>query len=180
MTTQSEILEVEVAHLLKAANKRAKEMGAYKKSMRGPQANQVGALGELVAMEYLGSNQIPYEEVFGYSHDVLYGEGKNTMEFKTKERTVAPRDFYECTVPAYNRSVQKPDFYLFVSLLASDNTKKTIDRFTRGYILGTIDKDTFNKKATFLKKGQIDPSNGWVVRTDCYNIPITELTPPLA
>ena len=38
-----------------------------------------------------------------------------------------------------------------------------------------MDKIDYLKRATFLKKGEVDPSNNWKVRTDCYNLPINEL-----
>ena len=38
-----------------------------------------------------------------------------------------------------------------------------------------IRNEDYFKKATFLKKGMVDPSNGWTVSTDCYNLPISEL-----
>ena len=31
------------------------------------------------------------------------------------------------------------------------------------------------KKLKKLTKGQIDPSNGFIVRADCYNVAISEL-----
>ena len=44
-----------------------------------------------------------------------------------------------------------------------------------GWILGYLSKEDYFKKATFLKKGTVDPSNGWTVSTDCYNLPISDL-----
>ena len=38
-----------------------------------------------------------------------------------------------------------------------------------------LNKEDYFKKATFMKKGEIDPSNNWKVSTDCYNLPINKL-----
>ena len=38
-----------------------------------------------------------------------------------------------------------------------------------------LGKDEYFKKATFLKKGDVDPSNNYTVRADCYNLKINEL-----
>ena len=38
-----------------------------------------------------------------------------------------------------------------------------------------LGKDEYFKKASFLKKGDVDPSNNYTVRADCYNIKINEL-----
>jgi len=46
---------------------------------------------------------------------------------------------------------------------------------TKGWLLGYINKKDYFEKATFLKKGSIDPSNNWKVSTDCYNLPINKL-----
>jgi hypothetical protein len=176
MTSQSEILEVSVEHLLEEAQIKALKMGTLNRSMRGMQASQVGALGELVGVEYFSSKQVPYEEIFSTSYDLRL-RGSTTLEFKTKERTVPPLESYECTAPDYNKAHQKPDQYFFISLLSSGKSDN-IQRFTKAYILGTISSKDFNEKAIFLKKGQVDPSNGWQVSIDCWNIPIYSLDAP--
>jgi hypothetical protein len=176
MTSQFELLEVPVAHLLEEAQRRAEKMGVLNRSMRGVQGAQVGCLGELVGMEYFHSKGIEYSEVFSTAYDVLIN-GSTTLEFKTKERTVAPLVSYDCTAPEYNKAHQKPDQYLFISLLSSGKSDK-INRFTKAYILGTVNSKDFNNKATFWKKGQVDPSNGWKVTIDCWNIPISSLDAP--
>jgi len=44
-----------------------------------------------------------------------------------------------------------------------------------GWFLGMIKKNDFFLKATEHKRGDYDPSNGFVFRADCYNLPIGEL-----
>jgi len=44
-----------------------------------------------------------------------------------------------------------------------------------GWLLGYLPKEEYFDRAVFLKKGQTDPSNGWTVSADCYNLPIKEL-----
>ena len=41
-----------------------------------------------------------------------------------------------------------------------------------------LTKEEYFNKATFLKKGDIDPSNNYTVKADCYNVPISELDNP--
>jgi hypothetical protein len=36
-------------------------------------------------------------------------------------------------------------------------------------------KDEYYKNAVALKKGEIDPSNNFTVKADCYNIKISDL-----
>ena len=44
-----------------------------------------------------------------------------------------------------------------------------------GRLTQTAAKEDFFDKAQFWKKGTIDPSNGYQVKADCYNIKIDEL-----
>jgi hypothetical protein len=46
---------------------------------------------------------------------------------------------------------------------------------SKGWILGWMDKDEYLNRATFMVEGEIDPSNNFKVRADCYNLPISEL-----
>ena len=87
------------------------------------------------------------------------------IDVKSKRVTTPPRDYYECSVAALNTK-QRCNIYVFTRILK--------DR-TQGWILGYINKEDYFKKATFLKKGEVDPSNNWKVSTDCYNLPIKEL-----
>ena len=43
------------------------------------------------------------------------------------------------------------------------------------YLLGGVYQDDFFKKAKFLKKGQKDGDNGFIVKADCYNLAIKDL-----
>lgn len=158
MTTTDQILTVQVDDLLEEADSRAKFQGELKDSMRGMQANQVGALGELVGMRYLSGRGIKYEEVFCTEYDLRLTDSDTTLEFKTKERTVAPLDSYECTVPVYNHDHQRPDYYFFVSLQSSGKSDD-IRRFKVAHILGMISLANFEKKAKRRNPSDTDTSN---------------------
>jgi hypothetical protein len=174
------MIEVSVERYLEAAQARSELLGELNRSMRGTQANQVGALGELIGMDYLLSCGVEIEEVFSTSYDVrvkIDGVWK-TLEFKTKERTVVPQPFYDCTVPAYNHDHQRPDFFLFISLVSSGKSDQ-ISRFSRAFILGSITLERFDELATPWSPNQTDQSNGWTPTIECYNVPIGHLAPPL-
>ena len=76
-----------------------------------------------------------------------------------------PQGHFECSVCDYN-SKQKCDAYAFVRV------KKDL---SVGWLLGVKNKDNYFKESTFMKKGDIDPSNNFVVRADCYNLSIDKL-----
>mgnify|MGYP003628879291 FL=1 len=104
----------------------------YKRSMRGEEGTNIGAIGEFVLIEHLEDNGIKVidnrnrENATKYDLLVL-GE---KVEVKTKDRTVPPKPFYDCSVPLYNHTHQKADWFIFLSLLRKNN------KFVEAYILG--------------------------------------------
>ncbi len=181
MTYQNQILEMEVSHLLAEADKRAREMGQLNAfSVRGLAGAQVGKLGELVAYEYLEKCKVDFDVVDLISHDVEFrnAEVMQTLEVKTKERTVAPREDYECSVYDYNGDVQKPNFYLFISLHSQWKGSEDINRFTKAYVLGSLSSDEFDEKSRHLGTDFVDVSNNWSPNKGTRNVFISELNPP--
>lgn len=168
------MVEVPLDGLHRLAQARADATPELRRSMRGSEGNEVGAMGELVAMRYLDARGVLYLDEGKVNHDLRTGHG--TMDVKTKERTVQPRAHYDCTVPDYVGDAQKPDWYLFVSLM-SDGTKGC-RRFTRGWVLGTIKREAFYAAATEWKPGVRDVSNGWEATIRCWNVPVSALRAP--
>jgi hypothetical protein len=163
--------EVPLDGLHVVAQQRADKVPELAWSMRGSAGNEVGAMGELVAMRYLDGIKVPYRDETTVDHDLLTGFG--TVDVKTKERTVVPQPHYECTVPDYNGEAQQPDWYLFVSLL-SDKTGGC-GRFKRGWVLGSIRRDKFYGVAKEWVPGTKDSSNGWSASIRCWNVPVSAL-----
>jgi hypothetical protein len=180
MTTANQFLEVPVAHLLEAADKKARETGDFNQhTMRGIGGRQVGFLGELVVMEHFDQIGIPYEPKFTLKHDIeiIMPDGEKLLEVKTKERTVVPREEYECSVPKYVKDYQAVDFYIFVSLLSTGKSEN-INRFTKAFILGTISRKKFEEQATLWTTNKTDATNNWTPTIDVWNVPISSLKPP--
>jgi hypothetical protein len=69
----------------------------------------VGALGEIVALTYLSRLPVDVVDAGEIGHDFVVNG--RTVDVKTKERTVAPKSYYECSVPDYLKGVQTPDLY---------------------------------------------------------------------
>jgi hypothetical protein len=179
MTLKQEFLEIGVQEFIYSAKQRAEIMGALKLSMRGMEANQVGALGELVGMQHLRNVGVEFKEVFSTTHDIefIHNGQTKTLEFKTKERTVTPEEYFDCTVPKYNHTHQRPDYYLFISLLSTGKSSD-IRRFQKAFILGSITRERFDSIAKSWDPKQVDTTNGWSPTIECYNVPIKELAPP--
>ena len=178
MTDQSEIVEVDVSDLLQNAQARAVAQGSLDRSMRGLQASQVGALGELVGVRFLKQRGVGFTEVYSTKYDVHFvtDDGIKTMEFKTKERTVAPKPEYDCTVPLYNHEHQRPDYYFFISLLSAGKSDD-IERFSKAYILGVISLEQLEDVGKHWSPQQVDETNNWRPTIDCINVRVADLTP---
>lgn len=93
------------------AQERALAMPVYGMSHRKFAANQVGALGEVVFESFLEHHQIPFTPRYRTTEDL--GILGDTIDVKTKDRTVYPRADYDCTVPLYNHEHQRPTRYAF-------------------------------------------------------------------
>ena len=143
--------------LLKAREK-TNEMGQLHNSILRGQGNMSGFIGEQVALSILGGSWVNT-----YDYDITVGEYK--VDVKTKQTTVAPRPFYECSVADFNTK-QNCDAYAFVRVLKD---------YSVAWFLGVLTKQEYFDKAVFLKKGQVDPSNNFTVRADCYNVRIDQL-----
>jgi hypothetical protein len=168
------MIEIPLHGLHAAAQARADATPELRRSMRGAAGNEVGAMGELVAMRYLNAAGVLYLDEGKVNHDLRTAHG--TMDVKTKERTVEPRLTYDCTVPDYVGDAQKPDWYLFVSLLS--DKRAGVGRFKRGWVLGTIRREAFYEVATEWNPENVDVSNGWKPTIKCWNVPVSALRAP--
>jgi len=145
------------------ASEKSKEMGVLKHSIAKGKGNMYGFLGESLFKQY-ASPFYKVETHNTYDYDFLLNDDVR-IDVKTKSTSVIPRGAYDCSVAAYNTK-QKCDAYVFCRVMHS---------FDMGFILGGLMKEEFFDKAQFWKKGKIDPSNGYQVKADCYNIKIDQL-----
>lgn len=136
----------------------------------------VGFIGELMTIKFLKQNGINYDwknrdpKSVSYNYDVNVNDLR--LEIKTKDRRFDPKLFYDCSVAAYQR--QMCDFYIFTTLTRDNTLEYPYPRIT---MLGYLPKTDYMDMARFMKKGDIDPSNGWPVSMDCYNVAIKDLEP---
>jgi hypothetical protein len=153
------MIQVEITdEMLLAAREKATEMGELNNSILKGQGSLAGFIGEQVVIQILGGK---WENTYDYDINV----NDVRVEVKTKQTTVQPLPHYECSVAAFNVK-QNCDAYAFVRVLKD---------FSMGWFLGVMKKDEFFEKAKKLKKGEVDPSNNFTVRADCYNLRIDEL-----
>jgi len=139
--------------------KRAEELYEFnvlKGSVTEGEGNKVGALGEIIVLDFYGK----YSEYVGdYNYDLII-KGKK-VDVKTKKQNVPPLLEHKANIFAYNTK-QQCDYYCFVAIHSS---------MTKGWILGWKKKEDFFKEATFRKKGEVDKTGtnvGWTFKHDCY------------
>ncbi len=141
------------------ANDKAEEMGKLKNSITGGAGNIAGFVGELIIAAYLGGRVNNT-----YDYDIILPSGA-TIDVKTKRCTSEPKSNYDVSVAAFNVT-QKCEFYAFVRVL---------EDLTKAWILGYYPKVDYFNDAKKWFKGQIDKSNGFRVKANCYNLSIDEL-----
>ena len=153
------MIKVEITEdMIASANEKAIEMGKLNNSILNVAGSIAGFIGEQITLKVLcgqWSNT--------YDYDIVVGDKR--IDVKTKQTTVTPLPHYECSIAAFNIK-QKCDAYAFVRVLKD---------LSVGWFLGVSEKDVYFNAATFMKKGDIDPSNNFTVRADCYNLRIDEL-----
>ena len=162
--------------IIEAAEARAELLGKLDNSIREGEGNLVGYIGEFVANCFI-QGTLTTEEPEVYQYDIYKTVNENlvTFDVKTKERTVSPKHDYDCSVANFNTR-QNCDYYVFVSVL-----NKAVDHkndppiYTNAWILGTMSKNDYYRKARYLTKGMIDPSNNYEVKADCYNMAVHDL-----
>ena len=148
---------------LTKAQEQAKEMGNLAHSITEGQGSVAGFLAEIAVARHYGATQNNT-----YDYDLVMPDG-TTIDVKAKRTTAVPRSYYECSVAAYNTK-QACDYYSFCRV--SSNLRLV-------WLLGTIKKEEYFVKAEKRTKGEVDPSNNFMFKADCYNLKISQL-PPLS
>ena len=153
------MIEVKITdEMLIKAREKTVEMGKLYNSILRGKGNMSGFIGEQLALKVLGG---AWENTYDYDLKV----NDIRIDVKTKQTSVKPLPHYECSIAAFNTK-QDCDGYAFVRVL---------NDFSVGWFLGVLTKQDYFDKATFLKKGEVAPSNNYTVKADCYNVRIDEL-----
>ena len=91
-------------------------MKIYELSHRGRGWQTASArIGEVVFERWLEHHGVRFDWLPNTQYD--YRIAEETVEVKTKDRTVKPLPGYDASVPDYNVNHQRPDWYAFLSLL---------------------------------------------------------------
>jgi hypothetical protein len=145
---------------MRRAREKASTVGILQGSITGGTSNVVGAIGEIIVADSIEAKQINT-----YDYD-LVKDGVR-IDVKTKRCNTKPLPNYDCSV-ALHGTKQDCDAYVFVRILTD---------LSKAWILGGISKQSFYKKATLYRKGDVDSDNGFMFKADCYNLKIDKLSP---
>lgn len=153
------IIEVQITkEIVQRAKEKAATVGVIQGSITGSTAHVVGAIGEVIVQDYIDGIEASTKD-----YDLIKGDYR--IDVKTKRCNTVPEDEYECSVASHGTK-QKCDKYVFVRLM---NDYKT------AWILGEVTKEDYFSMATRHKRGEVDPSNGFIFKADCYNLQIGKL-----
>lgn len=153
------MLEVNITNdMLTMAKAKSHDMGKLYNSITRGEGNLAGFIGEAMVASVIGAAMANT-----YDYDLV--AGALTIDVKTKRTGKAPQPHYECSVADFNTK-QACDWYLFTRVHTT---------LTKGWILGYLPKREFYKKAKFCRKGEVDLTNYFIFKADCYNIKIEEL-----
>ncbi|MDB4817006.1 hypothetical protein OAH58_00310 [bacterium] len=145
--------------MIESCKEKANEIGKLKNSITQGEGNLSGILGEYIAHQHLPNS------IWKNTYDYDLIEDNKKIDVKTKRRSSHPRIFYDCSV-AETSLHQDCDEYIFVSVL---------NDMSKAWLLGRMDRKEYFDKARYMKKGDIDPSNNFTVKANCYNLQIKEL-----
>jgi uncharacterized protein with LGFP repeats len=148
------------SEMIDRAADKSREMGRIKNSITGGEKNLIGFLGEEIVAKYLkGKVSNTYE------YDVILGD--KLIEVKTKDTTAYPKKGYEVSVAGFNTR-QKCNYYVFTRILSD---------LSVGWILGYMSRKEYYEKARKMTKDEVDGTNNFVVKADCWNMFISDLKP---
>lgn len=118
-----------------------------------------------------------------YDYDFLYGGLRIDVKTKDRKYDIDTSRYeelcftqgggWDCSVNKLN-GVQEVDYYIFTTVFRSRATNE----FTHGWILGTLTRDEFFKKARLETPSYKDSSNGFVPHCDTYQVKIQQLDKP--
>jgi hypothetical protein len=140
------------------ARREALNVGPLQGSITGGVSNVIGFIGEIIVAELMNATRQ------NTAHYDMVAENRR-IDVKSKRCNTTPRPDYDCSVAAHGTK-QQCDDYVFVRVL---------NDLSKAWVLGSIAKEEFYAKAKQWKKGEVDEGNGFVIKADCYNLPIKEL-----
>lgn len=153
------IRDVEITEdMIIRSKKRVKLMPKLSNSITHNTATLHGFVGEELVAKHFNADIV---DTFHY--DIVKCGYK--LEVKTKRTTVTPQLDYDASLSRFN-TTQQCHYYVFTRIL---------NDLSAGWVMGMMPRGVYLLKSRFLKKGDRDGSNGFIVKSDCWNLRYDEL-----
>jgi len=153
----------------KQARLESKKMGVLYKSITRGLGNEIGMMGEILVQELIGGERVG---VVTPAYDIVLPNGI-TIDVKTTKAAAVPELHYVARVYGSEGNKEKLcskcNVYYFV---------RCNQQLTLATIVGWMPARKFIERATFLPKGNVDPSDGKLSFADEFTLPISELYLP--
>jgi hypothetical protein len=150
--------QIETKQLKRAKNRF--NFSNLKNSITNGAGNLVGAVGEILILDYYITAGHNVEDLQSYDFDLKI-DGRR---IDIKSRLVKNKPNFNCNLPAYNLK-QNTEFYFFV-FVAND--------YSRAWFAGYISKIDFLQKAAFREKGEND-GGSFFFKCGTYQIKVGQL-----
>jgi len=131
--------------------KKRNTFGVLENSIKNGKGNYLGAVGELVLMDYYKNKGAKVEDIQTFDFDFKLNDFK--IEVKVQECKFQPKENWTCHVPNYN-ATQKCDYYAFVFVYLQKN---------EAFLEGVITKQRWLNVRNFKKEGEM----GFVKPFEC-------------
>lgn len=154
------MVEVDITDEIKEkARSKTLEMPTLKDSVTENGRVYIGFVGEEVANLVLkGSERNTYD------YDLILDNGK-TVDVKSKKISRKPLPHYEVSIYGFNTR-QQCDYYAFVMIN---------EELGKAWFVGTYPKQDYFRDARFIPKGSVEGPNKLTFKSNCYNMPISQL-----
>jgi hypothetical protein len=141
---------------------RRNNFGILNNSIKKGEGNYLGAVGEVVLMDYYINKGANVTD--GQMFDFDFAVNKYKIEVKTQANIYTPKNDWTCHVPNAN-ATQKCDFYAFVFVNLQKN---------EAYCKGMITKEKWLKVRQFKQKGEMGHKDAF--ECDTWVVQIKDLT----
>jgi hypothetical protein len=150
--------------ILQESQDKAKAMGPLKGSILKGKGNIAGFVGKAMLFKLLHESFPNIKYIGSGNIEIIVNNKPVKIAVRVKQRTVPPRDYFNCSVTEDSIGKEQFDFFAFAQV--SEDLKEF-------WLLGFVSWDRFRKESHILKKGEHDGK--FIVKESCWNIKIGDL-----
>lgn len=158
--------------MITRARERRESVPPLPGSIYGPEARDRGAMGEIVAEDFMFSANIDYDHIGATTYD--YFVNGLTVEIKSTSYFRRLKETERVSISEYVHEHQDADLFIFVALV-HDEKVTGLKRFTKGCVVGSCTHPMIDEIGVYQKKGEPMSNNGDLAKRDSINLNINRL-----